>query len=306
LQVPVALHARDWLNSLKGAPILADLVGSLKPLLSRPPAVTSWRRLGLVIGCLLLPAMAMPGIVFGLLIATQMARSTPEISALRECLSHLQRLQRQVKAGHPDKAPVVEAFEVYVTGRFQPTITNTALWRSLGVASSIPLPDRQLAQRIIATRPVPSEAQFLEAKAAVQAHLKMTPDEAAADALKQLDLPKLVLLVGYIVALVLVIIPCLIGSLLFRGGALVHLLGLAVVRRTGSRAARWHVGWRSFLAWLPFLLLPFLVKLLMPLLGFAWAVSILITLVGALTVVSILLPERSLQDRLAGTCLVPR
>jgi len=111
---------------------------------------------------------------------------------------------------------------------------------------------------------------------------------------------------AYLLAVKFVILPCLIGSLLFRGGALVKLLGIVFVTRTGGLASRWRVTARNLLAWLPFLVLPLGVKLLMPMVGISVALLLLPALVAGLAVISVLLPRRGLADRLAGTWLVPR
>jgi hypothetical protein len=87
---------------------------------------------------------------------------------------------------------------------------------------------------------------------------------------------------------------------------MLHLFGLVVVRRDGSRASRGRVLWRNFLAGLPFCVLPVAVGPMGAAVGGAWAALVVLTGLAALSLVSALLPERSLQDRLAGTWLVPK
>ena len=133
-----------------------------------------------------------------------------------------------------------------------------------------------------------------------------SPDVAAREALKQVTSPLIVLVVGFGNGVLFVILPCLIASLLFRGGALVKALGIVFVKHDGARSSRWRVAWRSLLAWLPFLLLPVEVKLLTPVLGVNGSMFMAAGLSAALALVSALLPQRGLQDRLAGTWPVPR
>jgi hypothetical protein len=83
-------------------------------------------------------------------------------------------------------------------------------------------------------------------------------------------------------------------------------LRVAVVRRNGAVASRLRVFWRSMIAWSPLLLALILGAFLSPVLGLAWASALAVLLLGALMLASLALPERSLQDRLAGTVLVPR
>jgi hypothetical protein len=103
--------------------------------------------------------------------------------------------------------------------------------------------------------------------------------------------------------------------------------GLAVVKKDGTKASRLRVFWRNLIAWFPALLSGPLVALLFMvgrpdglfnetpldrvpadvLIGLLLLVNLLSIILTAILVVwSALLPERGLQDRLAGTCLVPR
>ncbi|WP_160164592.1 protein kinase domain-containing protein [Pedosphaera parvula] len=107
-------------------------------------------------------------------------------------------------------------------------------------------------------------------------------------------------------AISVVVVPCLISALLFRGGALMHGLGIVLVTKDGKLASRGRVLWRNLLAWLPLMLLPRLAVLLGLLIGLEQATSVLLPLLAILTIVSSILPGRSLQDRLAGTFPVPR
>jgi hypothetical protein len=52
--------------------------------------------------------------------------------------------------------------------------------------------------------------------------------------------------------------------------------------------------------------MPFLAGALTPLIGAGWAALIVVAFLGACVGWSLSLPHRSLQDRLAGTCLVNR
>ena len=52
--------------------------------------------------------------------------------------------------------------------------------------------------------------------------------------------------------------------------------------------------------------MPFLAGALNPFFGAGWTAAIVVTLLAACVAWSLSLPNRSLQDRLAGTCLVNR
>jgi len=113
-------------------------------------------------------------------------------------------------------------------------------------------------------------------------------------------------------AVCVVIIPCLLAALLFRGGALLQGLGIIIVTTKGKPASRLRVFWRNLVAWLPFVCLGGLASMLGIISGesaqkvLLRTIVVLLGLLSALTLVSLSRPKRGLQDRLSGTFLVPR
>jgi hypothetical protein len=110
---------------------------------------------------------------------------------------------------------------------------------------------------------------------------------------------------------------------LFRGGLVLRAFGVEVVTRIGAPASRLRTLWRGLLAWSPVIIAPVLLVpnliasvLLIPNpivlhirntreLAFVIGVSAAaIFVVGA--VWAVMSPERGLQDRIAGTYLVPQ
>jgi uncharacterized RDD family membrane protein YckC len=87
---------------------------------------------------------------------------------------------------------------------------------------------------------------------------------------------------------------------------MMRLLGIAIVREDGSDATRLRALWRAFVAWSPVILGLVGGALLAPVAGIGLTVGIFCTIAVNLTIWSLILPGRSLQDRLAGTWLVPR
>ena len=201
-----------------------------------------------------------------------------------------------------------EALEVYIAGRFRQAITNPATWTSLAGAL-IPPDQRTAAERLVAARPVPTEKEFRQAAGIVEPSLKN-----ASSGGREKDLVGFVFLLVEVIAWTLLAasaLPSLMAALLFRGGLVLRMLSLAIVKKDGAKASRLRIFWRSLIAWCPALLLPKLMSLLAPLLGAVpegSAVGMVLLLIPAsgLLVWAALLPERGLHDRLAGTCLVPR
>jgi eukaryotic-like serine/threonine-protein kinase len=303
---PLPLHARELVNSFATAPGIVEIVNGLKAVQHRLPAATRARRLGLLAGCAALPVLGMALAVFALHSVGRLAAAHPDYAALNECLLQMNRMERQVQPGRAADASQRDAIEVYIAGRFRRNITNTVVWNSFQAASSIAPAQRQLAEQIIARRPPPTPEEFAAAETVVTGYLKGTPDAVALTSRQAVKPLSVGLLAGYGYGLLLIILPCWLASLLFRGGAMLHLFGLAVAGRDGTRASRGRVLWRNVLAGLPFVLLPVAVLPLGNVLDVTSAGIALAGLVAALALLSALLPQRSLQDRLAGTWLVPK
>jgi hypothetical protein len=305
-RVPVALHARQLLETLKTDNNLQTSIANLRPLLDFPAQVTRARRAVLLAGALAIPLLTT--LVGGGLYVVRavVQKHQPELATLLECLAHHQQLVREVRSGQADKVPLRDAFEIYVAGRFGPVITNAAVWNRVLTQITVFEPLRSNAEAILARTPPPTPGQFEEATAEVTAFFKKSPDEAARGSMEQIPLPVAAMLVGYGNGVIFVVVPCLVASLLFRGGALVRLLGIAYVNRRGELASRGRVAARAVVAWLPFLLLPFAVRGLTPLLDSTGALILVLGTAAGLALSSVLLPIRGLADRLAGTWLVPR
>src|ERR1051325_9162103 len=86
-----------------------------------------------------------------------------------------------------------------------------------------------------------------------------------------------------------------------RGGVRLRAFGVAIVKRTGEPASRGRVLWRNFLASAPFVIATGALR------GQdRWIAGLPLCLAVALAVCSAFMRGRTLQDRLAGTDVVPR
>jgi hypothetical protein len=100
-------------------------------------------------------------------------------------------------------------------------------------------------------------------------------------------------------------------AFLARGGVSYSLTGIRVVRADGRKASRLRCAWRALLVWLPITLLLTLSDWVGGDGPYAdawrwggWGAAI--TLLAAYVGLALVLPSRSVQDRLAGTYLVPK
>jgi uncharacterized RDD family membrane protein YckC len=303
--VPLPLHARTFLEGLPALQDFGTLIGCLKPLLEKAPSVTRWRRLGLTAVSGFLPILAAVGTLLMLVVVRNFARGEPDIEPLRNCLMRIAMMGDPPRSERDRQQR--QALESYIAGRFRGTISDPASWSGLYAKSFIPEPWRETAERIIATRPAPSEKELAEATALVTPILdEMKPFGFPFTPMMS---PFVALSWAWIVAFL-----SLACTLLFRGGLAIHLLGVTVVNRDGSPASRLGVFRRGLAAWLPVLALPIplgsILSVAAPsfrdvsLLGLT--ASLVWALYVPLVIGSALLPERGLHDRLARTWLVPR
>jgi hypothetical protein len=133
------------------------------------------------------------------------------------------------------------------------------------------------------------------------------------EASKPLDVPHLWVIAIFILGgcFLFVAIASLVAALAFRGGVL-RILGLEVVTPDGRAASRLRVLARTCLTWLP-LLLAFAAifgsrAAGVPISGtvFASGVALGLLVIAVAGIVAVRRPERGIQDRLAGTWIVPR
>jgi RDD family protein len=108
-----------------------------------------------------------------------------------------------------------------------------------------------------------------------------------------------------------VVVPfALLGAFAVRGGFTLRAFGAAVVNRHGEPASRFRTLWRAMVTWSPVVAIPFVFKNS----GTDTAIDARALILQSLVVApfvagavwTALHPSRSIQDRLAGTWIVPR
>lgn len=297
--LPLPLHARTLLDRLSELANVESIVAALKPLLRQPAVVSRGRRAALVAACVAFPLVAGVGFIFAARVWDQWQRSQPEITALSEILQQ-RKMQRMPWIGKRIHGPDDPLLARYVAGHFRAAVTNANSWQSFYAIAVIDQPDREFVEESVKAHPHLTEEEIHDAATAMKPFL---PKKPQVNPLSLAWFP----FVGAGVSLIFyVALPALVAALLFRGGLLLRVFGIAVVRRDGSRASRLRVLWRGLIAWSPVLLAPVLMGLLSLVVGEFWGAALWTLVVLGLTTWSAFIPGRSLQDRLAGTCLVPR
>lgn len=352
--VPLPTSARSFLENLPRSSGIEGTVAALKSLVQQAALVTRWRRAGLVMGCLAFPIMAGLGFSMAGRLWDQWQREQPELIQLSQVLNTRQGMHMAERFGGPkfdDKA-----FATYIAAQHRGTITNARSWSNFLALVLISEDGRQFAEKALADHPSLTEKEIAEATSRVK---PLLPPVNPFTMMTRFWMPPVVLVACLFMY---VMVPALVSALAFRGGLLLRLLGLAVVRKDGSRASRLQILWRSVVAWSPVLSAPVVLAVLIPLLSLAkppsqlgleappssslpggtssgmvatnvsaatnapalapaqpavqddlapsaaaiWAGATYLLLVLGVTLCSLAFPERSLQDRIAGTCLVLR
>ena len=310
--VPVPLHARSVLDDLPKIEGLEHFVARLEPLLGKTPWISRARRLGLVAAILAPICLFAATLPLGMSMNRRWLERHPEVTPLYYCLEELEKLDALESPPDDAQRQQRRALEVYVAGRFGKTISDRAVWYSPVFQSFFNQPfskkdKRKIAQRAVKNHPDPSEGEVTEAATRLVTFLDEMPDElpGVRESEDQMRVSVVSMPAGFL--LVFVAVPSMICALLFRGGLLMYLFGIAVVAKDGSRASRLRAAWRSMVSWSPFILAPVLMAILAPTgLGIGPAALIAVALSIALIAWSISMPGRGIPDRLAGAYPVPR
>jgi eukaryotic-like serine/threonine-protein kinase len=295
------------LRDLRVAPDFAALAARLRPLVNLIPDVSRRRRFGLVVGCVA------PALVFGVFsfVGVRMLQvwrqQYPDLMPLVEALVMRDRMSHGKFPPGVDPKIGVGPVEIYIAGRFGNFIRDPKARSLLVVRSIISPPLRAEADRIAAAHPNPTAAEMESARAALarvidsKGNLSSTPG----DELEDITVWKMYW-IGSAEVLVCAAVFSVAAALLFRGGLLLRALGIAVVRRDGADASRGRMLWRACVAWSWLPLGISACSMLKLLTGWPAATAIVGLLVLGAVVWSAARLGRSLQDRLAGTWLVPR
>ena len=305
-RIPIPVHARKFLQSLREAGNLPALAAELKLLVQQRPAISRRRRLGLMAGCVI-PSLIMGAFgFFGAKGFDAMQRKDPDVMRLKMALIKYEDMQRGVFPHGVDPAIGLEPQEVYIAGRYGHVLTDPGVWSSPLVVGALGAKHRELAVQIVARRGQPSDEAMAGARTALGRSVEADDELDAAPHSKRERQSQVLMwampMGGFIWAAFLSVA----AALLFRGGVLMRALGIAVVRRDGSDASRGRMLWRACVAWSWLPLGAAAVAMLAPVTSVNTAVWLILNLLLGVVAWSALSRARSLPDRLAGTWLVPR
>jgi len=323
MPVPLPIPARQTLLSLKSTTDLHGSVVQLRALTQLPAEVSRWRRFALFIGTVAPSLFLTAFMALGMSFYKGWAAKNPAYSAIRGCMmSYEDMLKDKQQPGLENiPAPVARAaMETYIAGIYGPIVRDPQQWDSPIGRSILPPPMRASVEKIVHGHPPPSAEELQKAKALLQPLLDTRVAERAKElglAGKQhsLDFVTASVLGVYLLVTAFLSLFCAVA---FRGGLMMRILSIAVVKDDGSDATRLRMLWRSLIAWSPVLLSPvlalFFTSFVVSLMQMAGdqamtkgiGLSAMELLPLALVFAAILPRGRGLHDSLSHTWLVPR
>ena len=305
---PLPLHAQAFLARLEGKSFdnMDALVQSLGALVGEPADVRRGRRVAhLIISSVPAGFMGLIMVVTATAIVWSQSAPTRQ-SDLSESLMRLQRLQSDPERVR--KPGEEQALEVYVAARYADVVRDDRTWKegwTLLRFNGRFL--RPRAEAILARHPSPTPAEEAAAAAIVEPFLKAEREKS-----RQTASPRGLLSIAAFFAAGFTVVMAIIGllsALLFRGGLLLRLLGIAIVTEH-AQASRPRAFWRAVVAWSPAVLSGLAVALGSPdgtpASGWLIIEAISLALIIAGIAYAVRYPARGIQDRVAGTWLVPR
>jgi hypothetical protein len=299
----VPLRARSMIDrwTAPAPPDLSEARAGLLDLLSAPDRVTRRRR-GLVVGMTALPFLFAVG---SALVAV--VRAGP--SDKGEMIQLLDALEDgNVFVGNNSDDPAYRsAVEVYLAGRHGASLRDDVFWT--GAATEWAYGKlRKRAAEIASRHPSVSAADLSQAESVIAPQL-----EKIRHFLEPATVRGQVLTIAGIMIGIVIVIWSLIWSVILPGGPMLRAAGLAVVTRDGKQIGRRRAAGRVLTTWSPTIV--WTIGLFYynqsarydPLVLASWWViagTFGLPALGALWTVTH--PQRSLQDRLTGTWVVPR
>jgi hypothetical protein len=300
---PVPISARAALERLgrDGYRSLRDAAAAMAALSTGADTITRWRR-GLTIALANVPALfAALALLISLPTAWRVLRS--DFLELTNVLIELNTLESRSDA---EAARQRDALETYAAGRFRPRLADESFWRDRRTVELLE-PLRPLAQRALANHPAVTADELAAATPRARtATGAVRPDQVIA------SIGGVMLLIPAVL-LGLTAILSIAGALVFRGGPILRLLGVAIVRRDGAPVTRLRAGWRALVAWSPLLALWAYVGVATrgggtsaDIFAAKWLFAAAMAAMVAGAIWAIRHPTRGLPDRVTGTWLVPR
>jgi hypothetical protein len=263
----------------------------LQRAVRQPARVTRARRVGVSLAIATLPTVLIAFWIFFTVMGQSMLKRHPDVSELSTMTLSI-RFEPEGERR--------EQLRRYVAHHHRDLIEDPGTWARWETTALIEAGQRRIAEEAVADYPHLGGEEIEVSKLAARSILEMPKEHTL------FHDPEFALAMLSTYWIMFAAIPALGMALLLRRGLILWMFGLVVVNEGGSLASRGRAFWRVLLAWSPLLLGTVLVALATPRFGVIPSVALGATLYLVLLVLSHLRRDRSLQDRLAGTWLVPK
>jgi len=310
--VPLPLSARAFLMTLgNGSFGTADALSCAASDLLRSPAVFSRsRRVAPIAICAFIPIVMPIAVVGGLRVQTALQTTNPRAFQFQTCLNQLAAYERKGERNLTGaQKETRDAIEVFIAEHLQEeTKEAAAIARTFPVVSSGNKNSYLLAERAIARHPTRTPEEIRRADVAVA---RLAANSSRGLALLRSPTAQWAL-AAYITAwsCAVVAILSLVGALVTRSGFTLRGAGAALVTGRGEVASRMRALWRAIVTWLPvvpaLVLIRFSPRIQESTVPWALVQTLPLALLVVATVWALKEPSCGLQDRIAGTRIVPR
>jgi eukaryotic-like serine/threonine-protein kinase len=308
--MPLPMPARTLLQALRtGAVDSLDTVREqAETQLRNPATVPIKRRATQMAVSAMFPVLLTMGAIGAIFLMQRSQTADPQAFALKACVGNLKSFENRGSKMTAGQREEVRLTEIYIAEHLREAVEESA-----AVARAFPAVNRAagehvLVERAIANHPQRSPEDVKKADAVVA---KLIAEQSKG--LQSITAPMaqwnlVLILVAY--SSMFVGVLALVGSLVTRGGFTYRPFGTALVKADGSLAGRIRAFLRTLMSWFPLAILCTLVylgpgpnraDLILNLLNTA----VLLLFIGC-AVWGILHPSRGIQDRFAGTWIVPR
>lgn len=287
---PAPLHTRALLDPAPDAGF-ESLRQTLRLGGRRPARVSRLRRLLITLGVSAFPAAGFFFAGVFMLMNQDARKNNPDLLDLGKVTLAIQYSQDD-----GDR----ENLRRFVAHRYRALVEDPETWNNLSSMFLVDINRQRLAREALAAYPSLPADEVVAAENAAASVLTKGPGDLS-------NMPDFVPLIFLFLSwITYAAFPSLLMALIIRRGLILTIFGTVVVDANGQRASRMRCIWRGLITWSPFLVGSIVAAGLVPLIGATATMIVMPISILALTILSLLRRDRSLQDRLAGTWLVPK
>ena len=309
--MPLPCPARALLLGLRDASLESgDAVAARASAVLRNPATFSRsRRLLQLLVCSMVPLLMVVAVFSALRWQLRVQIADPAAYALDACLKRLVALDKKRPANlNAKERQQRDDIEIYIAEHLREGAADSASYAAAFPGAASFQYQYKMAARALQNHPVRSPGQVKQADETV-ARLLAETTAAVTQLIRPMVLWGVLAMIAAGSAAFVAALG-LIGALVVRSGFMLRAFGAALVRADGRDASRLRALARALVAWSPVLLFPLLIRFGPPLnritAGFAFFYTLVPVMLLAGAVWAWRHPSRGIQDRIAGTWIVPR